>query len=116
MVYVPATERIIGHWYEQGMVHWVGHDRHGNGLTKTPSALFGTLLADDSGYAELSPDGVTRYTASGEKFETYDTGADRFGDSEFAIAAARPVSDTAGRYAILGGYKGGLRWFSLGCK
>jgi hypothetical protein len=116
MVYVPATQRIVGHWFQDGMRHLVGHARDGGGLSKAPSALLGTLLADDSGYAEISSDNFSRYAANGEKFEAYESGPALFGDSDFAVAAARPASDTAGRYAILGGYKGGLRLLSLGCK
>jgi hypothetical protein len=116
MVYLPGTQRFVGHWYQASGRHVVSHARNATDLTRSVSPLLGTMIADDSGYAEITSDNFSRYAASGEKFDGYDAGPDRFGDSDFAVAVARPASDPAGRYVIVGGYKGGLRLFSLGCK
>jgi hypothetical protein len=113
VVYVPELQKLVGDIYPNKRA---SHALDGSGFAIAGTGG-GTLFSDVNGYMELSQGALIRYSLAGERVETYVPDVDfYFADFAGSYAAVPLGADATARYAVLGGYKGGLKIFFLGCK
>lgn len=113
VVYLPETQQLVGYLHT-GKRAFHALDGSGFGLGGVDG---GELFGDVNGYMGLSQCALIRYSLGGDRVETFIPDVDFcFADFIGSYAAVRLGPDASARYAVLGGYKQGLKIFFLGCK